>query len=186
MKSLRLLILLGMLPLLAWGAEVGPTRAQTVLDLPHPLLLRVYNGERGTLLVKRARIQVADAGNPDRVGCMQPVDVMRSVKRGEARDVELLDLKKFEECLSLAGYRVPPGSWPVEIAETPVCAACIPAEKGGGDVLAIPFSVRLVMSCPGTLEEYRSFTNYLFFQYPPKGRPILLQPPSKASPILLQ
>jgi len=173
MKHAALLLLL--LPLLAWGAEVGPTRAKAVLDSPNPLLLRVYNGERGALLIKRARIQVADAAVPERAGCVQTVEVMRSVKRGQSRDLELLDLRLFEECLGRAGYRVPPGSRPVEIAETRVCAACVPPESGGEAVLTIPFSVQLVMSCPGTLEEYRSFTNYLFFQYPPKSRPILTQ-----------
>lgn len=173
MRPAALLLLL--LPLLAWGAEVGPTRAKAVLDASRTLMLRVYNGERGTLLVKRALIRVAEAGNPEKTACALPVDVVRSVKRGTSRDMELLPLAKFEECLMQAGYRVPPGAQPVEISETPDCAACVPMESGGDEVLMIPFSVRVVMSCPGTLEEYRSFTNYLFFQYPPRGRPILIQ-----------
>lgn len=176
MKLRCLLLLLGMLPFLAWGAEVGPTRAKTMVEPSRPLLLRMYNGERGTLLIKNARITVAEPGKPDQVACAETVMVLLSVRRGESREMELLPLDKLQECLSQSGYRVPPGARPVEAAETPVCSTCVPADNGGEAAVAVPFSVRLEMSCPGILQEYWTFTNYLFFQYPPKGRPILIRP----------
>lgn len=175
MNPRRLLWILGMLPFLAWGGELGPTKAKTVVDQPR-LLLRIYNGESGTLLVKTARIAVAEPGSSsDKPACATTVKVAQTVRRGVSKDMELLPLEEFAECASQGGYRIPVGARPLEASESPICKACVPEEDGGGAMVAIPFSVRLEMSCPGTLQEYWTFTNYLFFQTPPKGRPILLQ-----------
>jgi hypothetical protein len=164
----RFLWLLALLPLAVTGEEYGGIHARAVLDLSRPLLLRVENGERDTLLLKNARVLVMFQGMPRRVACAESVKLLKSVQSGTSRDVELLSLDRFAHCLNLGGYTLPAGAVPVEIGTTAVCEACV----AGDEVVAIPFSVRFTLKRPGVIEEHRAFTNYLFFQRRKDKQPI--------------
>jgi hypothetical protein len=156
----------------AFAADDG-IRLRTVLDLEKPLLLRVENERSVPLLVKSVHVVVCACAAPENVVCDLDAARFDSVPPKARRDFALVSLDRFAACLNAAGYSVPAGARPVEIAETPQCPDCAP---DGGTVKALPFTVRVSLRYQGTPEDARTFTNYLFFQVPGGERPVTFRP----------
>jgi len=164
----RLLGLLTLLPLVAAGQDAGGIHARAVLDLSRPLLLHVENGDRTTLLLKEAYVQAGFLNQPEKLACSEKVTLMANVPGKTMREVELLPLDRFAQCLNRGGYRMPAGAIAVGISAAPVCESCV----AGEEVVTIPFSIRFSLKRPGVIEEHRAFTNYLFFQRQQGAQPI--------------
>ncbi len=167
-QARRFLWLLTLLPLAAAGGDLGAIHARAMLDLSRPLLLHVENGDRTTLLLKEAYVQAGFLNQPEKLACSEKVTLMANVPGMAMREVELLSLDRFAQCLNRGGYRMPAGAIAVGVGATPVCEGCV----AGEEVVTIPFSIRFSLKRPGVIEEYRAFTNYLFFQRPKGAQPI--------------
>lgn len=166
------MLLSGLAVSLAAGAD-DSIRLRTLLDLDKPLLLRVENGRKVPVLVTSARVIICSRNKPENIVCNLDAQRFDAVPPVSSRDLALTPLERFADCLNQAGYSVPPGALPVEIAETPKCPDC---EPEGGAVTAIPFTVRTSLQYQGALEDTRTFTNYLFFQVPGGENPITFRP----------